>query len=77
MEALKALIQRLTWPAVAFLVVAGAAFFYYTLDRSALEARIGEIESTQMQIDSLQKKLAEAKQFELEFEQKKKQIEID
>ena len=74
MDKLLAILSKLTWPIVVVAIAGGAAFFHFTLDRSALEQKVGEIESTQVEIASLQKRLAEAKKFEQEYEIKKKQI---
>lgn len=72
MEQLKALIAKLTWQTLVVIVGLGGAFFYYTLDRSEVEQIKGEIDGATTQIEDLNRKIAEAKKFELEFEAKKK-----
>jgi len=68
----KELLEKLKWPHVALAIGLAAAFFYYTLDQSEIEVREQGIVLARSEITNLQKKIGEAKDFERQFEEKKK-----
>lgn len=74
MDRLKALLEKLQWVHVVLVVGLAGAFFYFTLDHSELESREQSIGLANSQINSLQKKVDEAKEFERQFEDKKKKF---
>ena len=69
---LKGLLERLKWSHVAILVGGGAALFYFMQDTSEVEAKEQSIQTEEASISSLEKKIQEAKEFERQFEEKKK-----
>lgn len=69
---LKGLLERLKWSHVAILVGGGAALFYFMQDSSEVEAKEQSIQTEEASISSLEKKIQEAKEFERQFEEKKK-----
>lgn len=72
MSRLKELLEKLKWAHVVLLIGVAAAFFYYTLDQSEIETREQGIEIARAEIANLQRKIQEAKDFERQFEDKKK-----
>lgn len=69
---IKALLERLKWSHVLFIVGAGAAAFYFMQDNSDIEDRERGIQAEQGTIASLERKIQEAKEFEKQFEEKKR-----
>ncbi len=68
----KELLEKLQWSHVILIIGGAAAFFYFTLDHSEIETRQQNIEITKNEIETSTRKIEEAKQFELQFEEKKK-----
>jgi Tfp pilus assembly protein PilO len=69
---LKSILDRLKWVHVIFIVGAGAAGFYFMQDNSEIEAKETGIQTEQQNIASLERKIQEAKEFERQFEEKKR-----
>ncbi len=69
---LKGLLEKLKWAHVIILVGGGAAFFYFMQDTSEVEAKEAAITNEEAQISGLERKIQEAKEFERQFEEKKK-----
>lgn len=69
---LKGLLERLKWSHVIILVGGGAAFFYFMQDTAEIESREQGIQSEEQSIAGLERKIQEAKEFERQFEEKKK-----
>lgn len=65
-------LEQLKWSHVALIVGAGAAFFFYMLDPSEVEMRTQNIEQLKGEMNTLRTKIQEAKDFELQFEDKKR-----
>lgn len=72
MNRLKALLEKLKWSTVLVLIVAGAGLSYYNLDQTEIESREQRIEGEKSTITGLERQLAEAKEFERQFAEKKK-----
>ncbi len=72
LQRLKGLLEKLKWSHVIILVGGGAAFFYFMQDTSEIEAKEAGIIQEEQQIASLDRKIQEAKEFERQFEEKKK-----
>lgn len=72
MDRLRELLSKLTWPMVAIIVGAGAAFFYFMIDQSEVEARQQNISLISTEIQGQKKKIQEAVEFEKQFEEKKR-----
>ncbi len=71
-DKIKNFLEKLTWTHVVLFVTACGAFFYFTLDTSQVQAREDAIVSSTQTHANLEKKLVEAKQFEKEYDAKKK-----
>lgn len=65
-------LEQLKWSHVALVIGAGAAFFFYMLDPSEVDMRTQNIEQLKTEMTSLRTKIQEAKDFELQFEDKKR-----
>lgn len=65
-------LEQLKWSHVILVIGAGAAFFFYMLDPSEVEMRVQNIEQLKAEMSSLRTKIQEAKDFELQFEDKKR-----
>jgi Tfp pilus assembly protein PilO len=72
MGRLKEFLEKLQWSHVVLAIGGAAAFFYFTLDQTEIETRQQNIEMTKNEIQTATKKIEEAKQFEQQFEEKKK-----
>jgi Tfp pilus assembly protein PilO len=72
MDRFKAFLDKLKWTTVIVLIAAGAGFSYYNLDQTEIESREQRIETEKSEIASLERKIAEAKEFERQFAEKKK-----
>jgi Tfp pilus assembly protein PilO len=72
MNRLKAFLEKLRWPTVILLIAAFTGFSFYNLDQTEIESREGRIETEKSQITVLQRQIAEAKEFERQFAEKKK-----
>ena len=72
MNKIKELLAKLQWSHVAIIAGLTAAFFYFTLDNSELEMREQGLRDAQTEVGNLEKKLQEAKDFERQFDEKKK-----
>jgi Tfp pilus assembly protein PilO len=68
----KELLEKLQWSHIILIVGGAAAFFYFTLDHSEIETRQQNIEFTKTEIQTVTRKIQEAKEFEKQFEEKKK-----
>jgi Tfp pilus assembly protein PilO len=68
----KELLEKLQWSHIILIVGGAAAFFYFTLDHSEIETRQQNIELTKTEIQNATRKIQEAKEFEKQFEEKKK-----
>jgi Tfp pilus assembly protein PilO len=69
---LKGLLEKLKWSHVVLLVGAGAAYFYFMQDNSELEQREQAIQVESQNVASSERKIQEAREFERQFEEKKK-----
>ncbi len=69
---IKVLLENLKWPHVFILLGAGAAFFYFMQDNTELDQREQAVQSEKLNISGLEKKIQEAKEFERQFEEKKR-----
>jgi Tfp pilus assembly protein PilO len=72
MDRLREILEKLQWNYVVLAIAAAAAFFYFTLDQSDVESKQQSVELVNNEIRGLEKKIAEAKTFELQFEDKKR-----
>lgn len=72
MEKLKSLMDKLKWSHAIFVVGAGAAAFYFMQDNTDIEAREQGMVQEGQTITGLEKKIREAKEFERQFEDKKR-----
>jgi Tfp pilus assembly protein PilO len=71
-QRLKSLLDRLKWVHVFVIAGAGAAFFYYMQDNSDIESKEQGITGEKGNIAQLEHKIQEAKEFERQFDEKKK-----
>ncbi|MGE3261223.1 MAG: type 4a pilus biogenesis protein PilO [Bacteriovoracia bacterium] len=74
MDRFKALLEKLQWSHVALAIAAAALFFYFTQDSSEIETREQGVSFAGVEIANLEKKVKEAKEFEHQFEAKKKKF---
>lgn len=72
MDKVKELLERLTWTYTILGIVAGAGYFYFQLDQTELDTLDAAIIEGQKQITTTQQKIAEAKEFERQFDEKKR-----
>jgi len=72
MDRLKSFIEQLKWKTVIIVVTVFTLFSYYSLDQTEIESREQRIQTENSDIASLEKKIAEAKEFERQFTEKKK-----
>ncbi len=72
LQRLKAALEKLKWSHVILFVGAGTAYFYFSLDSTEIESREQGILTEEQSIASLERKIQEAKEFERQFEEKKK-----
>jgi len=72
MSRFKELLEKLKWVHVVLAIGLSGAFFYYTLDQSEIEMREQSIELAKAEITNNQRRIEEAKEFERQFEDKKK-----
>lgn len=68
----KSFLEKLKWSTVVVVIAAGTAFTYYNLDQTEIDSRDQNIQSSKSEIANLERKIAEAKEFERQFEEKKK-----
>ena len=68
----KELLEKLKWAHVALAIGLAGALFFYTLDQSEIEIREQGIVQGRSEIANLERKIQEAKDFERQFEEKKK-----
>jgi Tfp pilus assembly protein PilO len=68
----KDLLLKLKWSTVIVLIAVGVGLTYYMLDQTEIERREQSIESAKGEISSLERKIQEAKEFEKQFEEKKR-----
>src|SRR4051794_39025189 len=68
----KSMLERLKWMHVLLIVGAGAAVFFFMQDNSEIDQKEQGIQSEQGNIAGLERKIQEAKEFERQFEEKKK-----
>lgn len=73
-DKIKSLIEKLQWSHVAIILALVVAFFYFTLDRSEMENREQAIGIAASEIANLEKKLNEAREFEKQFDEKKRKL---
>lgn len=73
-DKIKEALEKLKWIHVALTIVGGAAFFYFTLDQSEIELREQSVAEVDNDIRMLEKKIKEAKEFEKQFEVKRKRF---
>jgi len=71
-QRIKALLEKLKWSHVFLVIGAGAAAFYFMQDNSDIDQHEQGIQSEQANIASIERKIQEAKEFERQFEEKKK-----
>lgn len=72
MDKVKAILEKLQWSYVLLAVAAAAVFFYFMLDQSDIEGKQQSVELVTNEISGLEKKINEAKEFERQFEDKKR-----
>lgn len=72
MGQLKQYLEKLKWSHVVIAIALLAGYSYFMLDQSEIETRVQGIEIAQNEIGNYQRKIEEAKAFELEFEERKK-----
>lgn len=72
LQRIKDLLEKIKWSHVILVVGGGAAFFYFTLDNSDIESREQAIQTEQQSVANLERKITEAKEFERQFEEKKR-----
>jgi hypothetical protein len=72
MARFKELIAKLKWSHVVLAIGLGAFYFYYTLDQTDIDMKRQDIVTARTEIANLNRKLEETKEFEKEFEEKKK-----
>ena len=72
MSRFKELLEKLQWSYVVVLVILAAAYFFYSIDPTEVEVRVQGIEQLNTEIANLTQKIQEAKDFEAQFEDKKK-----
>lgn len=72
MGKLKEILEKLTWSHVFVIIFLSGGFFYFMLDQSDLEMRAQSVTITQEEVNKAEKKIQEAKDFERQFEAKKK-----
>lgn len=72
LQRLKGLLEKLKWSYVIIFVGGGAAFFYFMQDTSELDSKEAAYQVEVQQISTLERKIQEAKEFERQFEEKKK-----
>ena len=72
MDRIKGYLEKLQWSHVVLLVGLAAAYFYFTLDHSELENREQAVGIATSEISNLERKINEAKEFEKQFETKKR-----
>jgi Tfp pilus assembly protein PilO len=70
-----ALLEKFKWNHVALVILASAAFFYFTLDTTEVDSKTEGLEGAKKQTAVLEKKVTEAQEFEKEFDAKKKQYQ--
>ena len=71
-QRLKNLLERLKWTHVLMAVGLGAAAFYFMQDNTEIEQKEQAIQTEQQSIAGLERKIQEAKEFERQFEEKKR-----
>jgi Tfp pilus assembly protein PilO len=71
-QRIKAILEKLKWNHVILIVGAGAAYFYFMLDNSDVEMKEQGVQTENTTIASLERKIQEAKEFEKQFEEKKR-----
>lgn len=72
MNRIRDLLEKLKWSHVFIIVSVAAALFYFTLDTSEIEMRNQSVLVSEQELASLEKKIQEAKEFERQFEDKKR-----
>lgn len=75
-DKIKELLEKLKWPHVIVGIVLGAAAFYFTLDQSELEMRESSVSEINNEIRTLEKKIQDAKEFEKQYEEKRKRFKL-
>ena len=73
-EKLKVLSDKLQWLHVFLLVGAASAFFYFMFDRSELDAKRQSVVVAQNEINTLDRKVQEAREFEKQVDVKRKRL---
>lgn len=68
----KELLEKMKWTHVLLILGMGAAFFFYSIDTSEVDMRVQGIQNLKSEIETLRGKINEAKEFELQFEEKKR-----
>lgn len=71
-QKLNEMLNRLTWSHVILIVGGAAAVFFYLQDNSDIEQKEQGIIAAKQNITTLNRKVEEAKEFEKQFEEKKK-----
>ena len=71
LESFKEMIEKLTWGTVILVVGAGAAYFWFTVDRTPVENKKNEINATNGRIEIAKNRIKEAEEFERNFEVRK------
>jgi Tfp pilus assembly protein PilO len=73
-DKIKEILEKLKWSYVVAIIVAGGAFFTWSLDRTEIEMREQSIVDTDNEIRNLEKKIQDAKEFEKQYEEKRKRF---
>lgn len=74
MDRLKSFLEKLKWSYIALAIGAAAFFFYYMQDSGEIESREQSVGISTNEISNLEKKITEAKEFERQYEEKKRKF---
>lgn len=72
LQRIKGILEKFKWAHAVIIVGVGAAFFYFMQDNSEIEQKEQGIQTEEQSISGLERKIQEAKEFERQFEEKKK-----
>lgn len=73
-DKIKELLEKLKWPHVAIAIFLAVGFFYFTLDQGELDMRESSVQEINNDIRTLEKKIQDAKEFEKQYEEKRKRF---
>lgn len=75
MDRIKALLERLQWTYVALIVGGAALFFFFMQDKTEITDREQSIQIASGEIQNLEKKINEAKEFERQYNEKQRKYQ--